>query len=615
VIRLLVQKLTDFFLLVFSRGRLKRTLFGSFAILLVIVFAVSWFFTARGLRAFSDESLNDLAERSSLLVFEKFSSYLDSNVAILETNRMLFEYDAELNPDKLPEMFKKELETFPALHIISAGFADGEYAEAQRMEDGSIRYGRAGKKTGGALIWYQYNADGSRKELDRRSGYDPRMRPWYQNALSAGKISFSEPYNIVSTGSKVIAASMPLYAKGGSVRGVFTADILLDDIEKNIQSLAEEFHSYIIIRDKVRGSNIVSSGGDPTFYLFAPGPTERAKTIMIQDKPYRFLTLEYTGRIAASWLITVALPETAFRGRLYETLSGLSVVYSIALVIFFLLVYGIVTAVETPIRQFTALVNRLSLEAQHSLEFSSEEEALLHTIAGRKTELGSLARSFQGLLSELQSTVESLKQSLVDKDMLLKEVHHRVKNNLQVIASLLHLEEDNLEDEQTRNVFFTLEEKVHAMAMVHETVYSQDSFSAVPMNIYLSRLAESLASYNALQIPVYILVNADDIALPLDRAIPCALILVELITNAFKYAFTGKTEGHIQINLKGQEGFYTLTVQDDGSGFSPKGAERIQYGSGTGSVIMEALTKQINGSLHLDTGPDGTRVDIQFPIP
>jgi len=613
--RPLIRKLTDFFLRVFSRGKLKRTLFGSFAILLVIVFAVSWFFTARGLRAFSDASLHDLADRSSRLVFEKFSAYVDSNVALLETNRILFEYYRYFNSDSLPELFAKELETFPALHIISAGFADGEYAEAQRMEDGSIRYGRAGKETGGALVLFRYEKDGTKTELDRRPDYDPRKRPWYQSALSAGHIALSAPYSIVSTGSKVIATSMPLYTRAGAVLGVITVDMLLDDIEKTVQGLAEEFHGYVLIRDRVGGNIIVASQGDPTLYSYAPEPEDRIKTLMVNREPYRVLTMEYQGQITTSWLITVALPETAFRGQLYGTLSGLSVVYSIALVIFFLLVYGIVTAVDTPIRQFTALVSRLSLEAQHSLEFSNEEEALLHTIAQRKTELGSLARSFQGLLIELQSTVQSLQQSLLDKDILLKEVHHRVKNNLQVIASLLHLEADGLEDEQTRTILFELEEKVYAMAMVHETVYSSESFSAVSMAVYLSRLAESLESYNGLLIPVYISVDADDVRLPLDRAIPCALILVELVTNAYKYAFGGKREGHIHITLKGQDRFYTLAVQDDGCGFDPKDTERIQNGSGTGSVIMQALTGQIKGSLHLDTGPGGTRVEIQFPMP
>lgn len=611
---LLLQKLTDFFLLIFSRGKLKRTLFVTFSLLLAIVFSVSWFFTARGLHDISDASLQDLAERSSQLVFEKFKSYLNTNIALLETNSILFDLSSGLHSDSVLELFKKELEFFPALHIISAGFADGEYLEVQRMEDGSIRYGRAGKETGGALLWFRYAPDRSKVELDRRANYDPRTRPWYQKALSAGTLTFSEPYHLVSTGNRVIAASMPLYAESGKVWGVTTIDILLDDIIQAVHTLAEEFHGYVLIRDHEGNIIINAHGGEPAFYSFTPDITNNAKTVTMSGIPYRFLTLKYEDRIKTSWLITIALPETAFRTYLYTALSHLSLVYSLTLVLFFMLVYGIVTAVDTPIRQFTTLVSRISHEAQDSVEISEEEAALLTTIAKRKTELGSLARSFQSLLLELQSTVLSLKQSLLDKDILLKEVHHRVKNNLQIIASLLHLEADNLKDEHIKAILFGLEEKVYAMAMVHEMVYSNETFSAVSMADYLYRLAESLESYHSLTIPVYLSVDADDVQLPLDRAITCALIIVELVTNAFKYAFREKTEGHIHIILMSQEGIYKLVVQDDGSGFERKDAVSLQDGSGTGSIIMQALTSQIKGSLHRDTGPNGTRVEIDFPM-
>lgn len=611
---LLLQKLTDFFLLIFSRGKLKRTLFVTFSLLLAIVFSVSWFFTARGLHDISDASLQDLAERSSQLVFEKFKSYLNTNIALLETNSILFDLSSGLHSDSVLELFKKELESFPALHIISAGFADGEYLEVQRMEDGSIRYGRAGKETGGALLWFRYAPDRSKVELDRRANYDPRTRPWYQKALSAGTLTFSEPYHLVSTGNRVIAASMPLYAESGKVWGVTTIDILLDDIIQAVHTLAEEFHGYVLIRDHEGNIIINAHGGEPAFYSFTPDITNNAKTVTMSGIPYRFLTLKYEDRIKTSWLITIALPETAFRTYLYTALSHLSLVYSLTLVLFFMLVYGIVTAVDTPIRQFTTLVSRISHEAQDSVEISEEEAALLTTIAKRKTELGSLARSFQSLLLELQSTVLSLKQSLLDKDILLKEVHHRVKNNLQIIASLLHLEADNLKDEHIKAILFGLEEKVYAMAMVHEMVYSNETFSAVSMADYLYRLAESLESYHSLTIPVYLSVDADDVQLPLDRAITCALIIVELVTNAFKYAFREKTEGHIHIILMSQEGIYKLVVQDDGSGFERKDAVSLQDGSGTGSIIMQALTSQIKGSLHRDTGPNGTRVEIDFPM-
>ncbi|AEJ20077.1 histidine kinase dimerization/phosphoacceptor domain -containing protein [Gracilinema caldarium] len=610
----LLQRLTDTFFWLFSRGKLKRTLFGAFSVLLAFVFAVSWFISARGLRAFSDASIQDLAERSSRLVFEQFSAYLENTITLLETDRILFEIDPDLGPETLLRLFKKELESFRELHIIAAGFNDGEYAEVQRMEDGSIRYGRAGKETGGDLLWFYTTQDGAEMEHARRPDYDPRKRPWYQNAIAAGHITFSEPYHLVSTGNQVIAASLPLYKNNGTVRGVITVDILLDDITKRLNILAHEFSGYVIIRNKEGKVLINANQGKPELYTFFPEVADTTRTLYIQGEPYRFITLEYQGRIKTSWLVTVALPETAFRTQLVTMLSNLLVVYIVALIVFFIIVYGIVTAVNTPIRTFTELLSRLSFESQQTLNFSPEEERLLNSIAQRKTELGSLARSFRNLFLQLESTLHSLKQSLTDKDILLKEVHHRVKNNLQVIVSLLHLEADGLEDEHTRNILVELEEKVYAMSMVHETVYTSGSLSTVPMAAYLSRLSENLASYHSLLIPIFISVDADDVQLPLERAIPCALIIVELVTNAFKYAFSGKSEGHITIGLHVQDDFFILAVQDDGCGFHPKHTGTAQNGTGTGSIILEALTSQIRGTLSLETGPSGTTVKIHFPF-
>lgn len=603
----------DLFFELFSRRALKRTLFGTFSILLAIVFSVSWFFTARSLKKFSDASIQDLAERSSSLVFEKFSAYLDTNVALLEANSVVFENFSALPLSDFLDLFEKELRSFPGIHIVSAGFEDGEYVEAQRMNDGTIRLGRAGRDSGGDLVWYVSRKDGTLEEVDRRRNYDPRTRPWYQNTVFTGAMNISSPYSIVSTGNKVIAVSLPLSTDQGAIRGVITVDVLLDDLQGTIATLADQFLGYVLIRD-LSGAIIASDtrGGSGIFSL-PPEPTKTAGSIHVEGQPFRFITLQYQKTEQFSLLITVALPEVAFRTSLFQNLVNLSVIYLIALALFSLLVYGIAAAVGRPIEQFTNLLRRLSLETQHSFAISNEEKAQVNSIALRKTELGSMAKCFHSLLEKLQETMASLTQSLTDKDVLLKEVHHRVKNNLQVIASLIHLQAEEQEDKSIQSVFYELEEKVYAMSMVHETVYASEAFSAVPMSTYLKRLAESLESYHSLLIPISITVDADDIRLPLDRAIPCALILVELVTNAFKYAFADKTEGQIRIVMTQQEDAYVLMVQDNGGGFAPEDAERIKDGSGTGSIIMQALTGQLRGSMHLETGPDGTTVAIRFP--
>lgn len=613
MIRNIIRKWADSFASLFSRGALKRTLFAAFTLLLAIVFGFSWFFTARSLQNVSEKTLNDLAERTSHLVFKEFSSYIANHESLIKTNKIILEEASTIRREDLLPILVQELLGFPSVHIVSAGFSDGSYIEAQRLEDGTIRYGKAGKETGGDLVWYTAYENGTLKEVDRRKSYDPRTRPWYVNALAAGALSFSDPYTIISTGNQVIAATTPFYDKNGALRGVISVDFLLKDLAQTITDLAQEYQGYVAIRD-VKGNLIFSSDGNQQEGAWPlPSLHESGKTMMFKGIPYRVLTLQYGDKGTPSWFVTIALPENAFRAELYRNMVNMTILYVIAFLVFALLIYGVVVAVETPIRNFTKLVSRLSLEAWFTLDFSPEEDAILKSIALRRNELGSLARSFENLLEKLRDTMGSLKQSLADKDVLLKEVHHRVKNNLQVIASLIHLEADKWDQEPFQAVLLELEEKVYAMSMVHETVYTSNSFSLVPMSAYLERLAHSLESYHSLLIPIFIETDADNVSLPLDRAITCALIIVELATNSFKYAFGGKNEGRITIILKEQGDEYLLSVEDNGCGFDAADKERITEGTGVGSLITQALTAQIKGTMKLHTGPEGTRIEIRFP--
>ncbi|MCA1949169.1 MAG: hypothetical protein LDL24_01240 [Treponema sp.] len=597
----------------YSRGPLRRTLLATASVLLVIIFGFSWFFTARSLQNVSEKSLNDLAERTSRIVFEEFSSHIANHESLIKINKIVFEEASSFHYDDFLPLLKKELLAFPCVHIVSAGFSDGSYIEAQRLEDGTIRYGKAGKETGGDLVWYTAYEDGTLKEVDRRKSYDPRTRPWYVNALAAGALSFSDPFTVLSTGNQVIAASIPFYTKNGTIHGVISIDFLLNDLAQTIANLAQEYQGYVAIRD-VNGNLIFSSDwNQQTEDWPLPPMYESGKTMVFKGIPYRVLTHHYGYTGTPSWFVTIALPENAFRAELYRNMVNMTILYIIAFLVFAVLIYGVVVAVDTPIRNFTRLVSRLSLEAWFTLDFSPEEDQMLKTIALRRNELGSLARSFENLLEKLRDTMDSLKQSLADKDVLLKEVHHRVKNNLQVIASLIHLEADKWDQEPFQAVLFELEEKVYAMSMVHETVYTSNSFSLVPMSAYLERLAHSLESYHSLLIPIFIETDADNVSLPLDRAITCALIIVELATNSFKYAFDGKTEGRITIILKEQGDEYLLAVEDNGCGFEAADKERVTEGTGAGSLITQALTSQIKGTMKLHTGPEGTRVEIRFP--
>jgi two-component sensor histidine kinase/predicted hydrocarbon binding protein len=210
---------------------------------------------------------------------------------------------------------------------------------------------------------------------------------------------------------------------------------------------------------------------------------------------------------------------------------------------------------------------------------------------------------------------EKLEESLAEKELLLKEVHHRVKNNLQIISSLLNLQLHTIEDPIIHVKFKESVNRIRAMAALHDLLYRSKNFSSIPVSKYFPSLINTLKdSYflrKEIQIDLDIRVKQDK--LEIDKAIPCGLILNETISNALKYAFEGRKEGRIQIILmdkqKGSGKKYRLTVIDDGIGFVlPPDLREAQT---LGMQLIHALVLQLDGEINIYT-LQGTRIDIDF---
>ena len=205
-----------------------------------------------------------------------------------------------------------------------------------------------------------------------------------------------------------------------------------------------------------------------------------------------------------------------------------------------------------------------------------------------------------------------LQASLHEKEVLLKEIHHRVKNNLQIIISLLSLQARSLPDPQLRAYFQDSRDRVKAMALVHEALYRAPDLARVDFGAYLRRLATALfASYRLDAQHIELTVTAEPLALDLDTAIPCGLIVNELLTNAFKHAFPDGRAGAIHLTLQATAGLATLTVQDTGVGF-PADVD-VRQADSLGLRIVDHLAEQLGGSLALTRGA-GTAFTLVFPV-
>jgi predicted ATPase/two-component sensor histidine kinase len=221
----------------------------------------------------------------------------------------------------------------------------------------------------------------------------------------------------------------------------------------------------------------------------------------------------------------------------------------------------------------------------------------------------------QSVLSVLasQAAVALENAALEENGALLKEVHHRVKNNLQLISSLLNRQAAHSADPHVAELFHESRNRVRAMALVHENLYRAGNFARVPMGEHVTNLCRQIArAYGLNAGRIALTTEVEPMQLDLDRAVSCGLLINELITNAIKHAFPHEARGAIHVRLQRQPGnLCLLTVRDDGAGMAAT-ATHEQAGS-LGLQLIQDLTDQLHGARTIEQGA-GTLVAITFPI-
>lgn len=200
----------------------------------------------------------------------------------------------------------------------------------------------------------------------------------------------------------------------------------------------------------------------------------------------------------------------------------------------------------------------------------------------------------------LQDKNQIIQKNLDEKEVLLKEIHHRVKNNLQFISSLLNLQSRHVSDQTTLKVLQDCKNRVNSMAMVHQRLYQEENLKGVYMPFFVTNLLESLHhSYRKDKTRIEAEINIEPIHLDVDTAIPIGLILNELITNVFKYAFEGDSTGNITIGLESRADHLRLQVKDDGKGF-PKNFE-LKNVKSFGLQLVESFAEKLGTKLNIES--------------
>jgi PAS domain S-box-containing protein len=216
-------------------------------------------------------------------------------------------------------------------------------------------------------------------------------------------------------------------------------------------------------------------------------------------------------------------------------------------------------------------------------------------------------------ITEKKQAEEHVRQSLKEKEVLLKEVHHRVKNNLQVISSILNLQSSYVRDQRTLEILLESQNRIKSMAFVHESLYQTRDFSNISFEEYVGNISRNLVqSYASPESPPSLEMKLDPIQLHLDTAIPCGLIINELLSNALKYAFPKGIRGKIKLTIQKKDSEITIIVADNGIGL-PENFD-FRNTESLGLQLVVSLVEQINGKIKVES-KKGTKFTVEFEAP
>lgn len=212
-------------------------------------------------------------------------------------------------------------------------------------------------------------------------------------------------------------------------------------------------------------------------------------------------------------------------------------------------------------------------------------------------------------LSEQLSYQRKLKKSLQEKEVLLAEIHHRVKNNLAIVSSMMELQAMESTDKNLKRSLKTGQQRIQTIALIHEILYQSKNLSYVNLEKNVRQLLSSIQKVYAGSKDIKVRVKSDSIKLNVNQAIPCALIINEIITNAYKHAFRGRESGQITVSLREKDKEIRIVIEDDGVGISDDPSP--ENSSSLGMTLIKLLKQQLKAELE-STGSDGTKYTLTF---
>ncbi len=534
--------------------------------------------------------------------------------------------------DDLAFHFSIELRRYPYLTFLSMGFPNGQYIGANRPPDGSaLSVYRVLASEGSFMSRYLLTDDGGLGALvDRGDRYDARQRPWYQAAMENDGILWYPAYRYATSNDYGMGASKRVVGRDGTVLGVLTADVALTAVNRYLQGLlSAEWGLAWVANEEGR---LIASSADLPIYLGEEVAPEPGPRMSENEKLYhaamaarsltggigRHVPFRHNGEVFQADLVGItpapglrlyvgiAMPESAFVGDMVRGGIISSVLGGVALIVAALLGVLIAFEVSNPVRRIQERAGRLAAG-----DWSGSPVQV-----GPARELVGLAEAFETMASSLRGTLDTLEERVnrrtAELQNLLREVHHRMKNNFTLAAAMLALQASQAASEETSEALEEARERLLSMALLYDRLYHSADLKSAVGEAYVSSVLEELRTALIGSRPLRLAEELGTFTLNPGKAAGVGIIITELVTNACKYAFPDAEGGTITVRAEAEDEKLTLEVADDGCGF-PADFSLEDTGS-FGLTLVQALADQYGGELTLESRPGRTSVRLVLDV-
>ncbi len=435
-------------------------------------------------------------------------------------------------------------------------------------------------------------------------GTDVRDQAWWRTMLDEPRMVIADPMWGRASRRRVVQVAYPIVAERAALGGAVVVSLDVAQLQREFRQ-RHNLEGPVTVLLNADGRPLLTSGDGalPTFRTDAP-PDSVLRADSADGRGWSYavaplITDPITGR-------TLRLAYAVPHARLFTTSwLQIGIDFGLPILAVVLTSFAIWLGTEKLVLQWITGLRRLAAEFGEG-----KYRSRVMRFSGAPTEIRMLAADLYRMASSVEERDAALSEGIARQRTLALEVHHRVKNNLQIVLSILSLQAMRLTDPAARVVIAQTRVRVSALALVHRLLYETGEVSSVGARRLLTEIAAQVQLATKPPADVQVQSSFEDAALPMDTAVPVTLWMVEALSNAFGHAFPPDGTGTVCLSFARDGGDARLEVADDGGGFDPAGR------GGNGLRLMRSIGQQLAGRAEIGTAPGGgTRATLVFPLP